>query len=168
MIAAAITVTILVALTILTHYEALRLTSAVIPELDWIKPRSRVMLVVFACFAAHTIEVWLFAFAYYLFVDVFSLGGFGGAHHGTFVDDIYFSAVTYTSIGFGDVYPVDNVRLITGVEALAGLLMIGWSASFTYLAMQTFWPLHGPSHWLIAGARRARPRRHAHAKEAKK
>jgi hypothetical protein len=159
MITAAVTVTILVALTILTHYEVLRLTSAVIPELEWVKPRSRVVLVVFACFAAHTIEVWMFAFAYYLFVDVFALGGFGGAHHGTFVDDVYFSAVTYTSIGFGDVYPVDNVRLITGVEALAGLLMIGWSASFTYLAMEKFWPLHGPAHWLIARVHREHRKR---------
>jgi len=161
MIAAAIAVTILVALTILTHYEVMRLTSAVIPELDWIKPRSRVVLVVFACFAAHTIEVWLFAIAYYLFVDVFALGGFGGVHHGTFVDDVYFSAVTYTSIGFGDVYPLDNVRLITGVEALVGLLMIGWSASFTYLAMEKFWPLHGPAHWLISRVHREHHKRAA-------
>src|SRR5216117_3220306 len=132
MIAAATTVTILVALTILVHYEVLRLTSAVIPELDRIKPRGRVVLVVFACFAAHTIEVWLFAAAYYLFVEAFGFGGFGGTHQGTIVDYVYFSAVTYTSLGFGDVYPLDNVRLIAGVEALAGLLMIGWSASFTY------------------------------------
>jgi hypothetical protein len=83
------------------------------------------------------------------------------------VDDVYFSAVTYASIGFGDVYPVDNVRLITGVEALVGLLMIGWSASFTYLAMEKFWPLHGPAHWLIASAHKARLRHHGHAQELK-
>lgn len=168
MLAAVIAVVILVALTILVHYEVLRLTSAVIPELDWIQPRRRVVLVVFACFLAHTIEVWLFAGAYYLFVDVFALGGFGGVHHGTFVDDLYFSAVTYTSIGFGDVYPVDNVRLITGVEALVGLMMIGWSASFTYLAMEKFWPLHHPAHWLIKRARRGASRSHAHAKETQR
>ena len=168
MITAAITVTILVALTILTHYEALRLTSTVIPELDWIKPRGRVVLVVFVCFGAHTIEVWLFAVAYYFFVDVFALGGFGGVHHGTFMDDIYFSAVTYTSIGFGDVYPLDNVRLITGVEALVGLLMIGWSASFTYLAMTKFWPLHGSAHWLTSRVHREHAHRRGHAKERKR
>ena len=148
MIAAAIAVTVLVALSILVHYEVLRLTSAVVPELGWVKPRARVVIVVFACFAAHTVEVWLFALAYYLFVDVLHLGGFGGLHHGGFVDNVYFSAITYTSLGFGDVYPLDNVRLISGVEALVGLLMIGWSASFTYLAMEKFWPLHGPAHWL--------------------
>ena len=159
MITAAITVTILVALTILVHYEVLRLTSALMPALGRVKPRGRVVLVVFACFAAHTIEVWLFAVAYYLFVEVFGLGGFGGLQQGTVVDYVYFSTVTYTSLGFGDVYPVDNVRLIAGVEALAGLLMIGWSASFTYLAMEKFWPMHGPARWLLARAARE------HAKE---
>jgi Ion channel len=158
MITAAIAVTILVALTILVHYEILRLASVLIPEEKHVRPRGRVVLVVFACFAAHTIEVWLFALAYYLFVDVFALGSFGGAHDGTFVDNIYFSAVSYTSLGFGDVYPVDNVRLISGVEALVGLLMIGWSASFTYLAMEKFWPMHGGRKLPIASARSLRGR----------
>ena len=156
MIAAAIAVTILVALTILVHYEVLRLTSALIPGLGRIRPRGRVVLVVFACFAAHTIEVWLFAIAYYLFVNVFGLGSFGGAHHDAMVDYVYFSVVSYSSLGFGDVYPIDNVRLISGVEALAGLLMIGWSASFTYLAMEKFWPLHGPTKWRLTSPRRGR------------
>ena len=55
---------------------------------------------------------------------------------------MYFSAVTYTTLGMGDMFPIANVRLIAGVEALTGLMMIGWSASFTYLAMEKFWPLH--------------------------
>jgi len=159
MITAAIAVTILVALTILVHYEVLRLASVLIPEERHVRPRGRVVLVVFACFAAHTIEVWMFAVAYYLFVDVFGLGAFGGAHHGTFADNVYFSAVSYTSLGFGDVYPLDNVRLISGVEALVGLLMIGWSASFTYLAMEKFWPMHGNGTWPTSYAKRLRDRR---------
>ncbi|HET8693301.1 MAG TPA: potassium channel family protein [Aquabacterium sp.] len=53
---------------------------------------------------------------------------------------MYFSAETYTSLGFGDLTPVGPVRLLAGVEALNGLLLIGWSASFLYIAMQRFWP----------------------------
>jgi hypothetical protein len=60
-----------------------------------------------------------------------------------FQDCLYFSVVTYTSLGFGDHVPVSHARLIAGVEALNGLLLIGWSASFTYLAMERYWPLHG-------------------------
>lgn len=154
MVTAAITATILVALTILVHYEVLRLASEALPFLARIRPRGRVVIVVFACFAAHTIEVWLFALAYFLFVNVFALGGFGGTHEGGLLDYVYFSVVTYTSLGFGDLYPIDNVRLIAGVEALVGLLMIGWSASFTYLAMEKFWPMHGPAKWLLHHAHR--------------
>lgn len=153
MIAAAVAVTVLIGLTILVHYEVLRLTSTLVPALGFVPPRARVALVVFACFAAHTIEVWLFAIAYFLFA-VAGIGSIGGIHQGTLVDYVYFSVVTYTSLGFGDVYPVDNMRLVSGVEALTGLLMIGWSASFTYLAMEQFWALHGPTKWRPTFGRR--------------
>lgn len=142
MFAAAAAATILVAIMILLHYEVLRMVSRLLPEVFGLHPRIRVVLVVFSCFAAHTVEVWLFGLAYYLFVDVLQLGAFGGVHSGTLFDYVYFSAVTYTTLGLGDVFPIENVRLIAGVEALTGLMLIGWSASFTYLAMERFWPLH--------------------------
>jgi hypothetical protein len=31
------------------------------------------------------------------------------------------------------------MRLIAGIESLNGLVLIGWSASFTYLTMEEFW-----------------------------
>jgi hypothetical protein len=142
MFAAAVAAIILVTIMILLHYEVLRLVSRLLPEVFGLHPRTRVVLVVFSCFAAHTVEVWLFGFAYYLFVDVLNLGAFGGVHSGTLFDYVYFSAVTYTTLGLGDVFPIENVRLIAGVEALTGLMLVGWSASFTYLAMEKFWPLH--------------------------
>jgi hypothetical protein len=49
------------------------------------------------------------------------------------------STETYASLGFGDVYPVGVMRLVAGIEALTGLLMIGWTASFTYLEMCRHW-----------------------------
>ncbi|MBM3373365.1 MAG: two pore domain potassium channel family protein, partial [Betaproteobacteria bacterium] len=42
-------------------------------------------------------------------------------------------------VGFGDVVPVGTIRFVAGMEALTGFLMIGWSASFTYLEMERFW-----------------------------
>jgi hypothetical protein len=35
--------------------------------------------------------------------------------------------------------PGGPLRLMTAVEALHGLLMIGWTASFAYVAMERFW-----------------------------
>ncbi len=142
MILAMIFSTLLVLGTVLIHYEALRLTSAVLPRLA-VPPRPRILVVIIAMFAAHTVEVWLHAIAYYLLADHFGIGSFGGHFGAGFADYLYFSTVTYTSLGFGDVYPLGGLRLIAGVETLTGLVMIAWSASFTYLAMEKFWGLHG-------------------------
>ncbi|MEZ5482988.1 MAG: potassium channel family protein [Porticoccaceae bacterium] len=51
----------------------------------------------------------------------------------------YFSFTTYSSLGYGDVVPFNNLRFVAGLEALIGLVMITWSASFMYLEMARFW-----------------------------
>jgi hypothetical protein len=141
MLLAMIASTALVLGTILVHYEVLRLTSLHLADLR-IPPRFNLLVVVLAAFVAHTIEVWLYGIAYWLLYDQYGLGVFGGAEKVDGFDDcLYFSAVTYTSLGLGDLYPVGHFRLIAGVEALNGLVLIGWSASFTYLSMERFWPL---------------------------
>ena len=43
------------------------------------------------------------------------------------------------SVGFGDLSPVGPIRLVSGLESLTGLLLITWSASFTYLEMHQHW-----------------------------
>jgi len=141
MIPAMIASTILVVLCILIHYEVLRLTSDHLADLP-IAPRARILVAVVACFVVRTIEVWLYGIAYFLSIGAFGLGGFGGQPVAGFEDSVYFSAVTYTSLGLGDYYPTRGLRLIAGVEALNGLMMIAWSASFTYLAMEKYWSLH--------------------------
>ena len=45
---------------------------------------------------------------------------------------LYFSAVTYTTTGYGDLVLPPEWRLIGGVEALTGILMCGWSAAFFF------------------------------------
>ena len=47
--------------------------------------------------------------------------------------------MVYTTVGFGDLVPTDEMRVLTSAEALAGLALITWSASFTYLQMQRLW-----------------------------
>ena len=141
MIPAMAAATFLVVVTILMHYEVLRVTSDHLLDLP-IAPRARIIVVVVAAFAAHTAEVWLYGLAYWIFIELFGLGGFGGQAVAGFEDSLYFSAVTYTSLGLGDYYPTRALRLIAGVEALNGLVLIGWSASFTYIAMEKYWPLH--------------------------
>jgi hypothetical protein len=45
---------------------------------------------------------------------------------------LYFSAVTYTTTGYGDLVLPEGWRLTGGVEALTGILMCGWSTGFFF------------------------------------
>jgi hypothetical protein len=44
----------------------------------------------------------------------------------------YFSAVTYTTTGYGDVVLPQSWRLVGGIEALTGIIMCGWSTGFFF------------------------------------
>jgi hypothetical protein len=48
---------------------------------------------------------------------------------------LYFSAVTYTTTGYGDLLLPENWRLVGAVEALTGILMCGWSTGFFFAAV---------------------------------
>ena len=61
---------------------------------------------------------------------------------GGWIDAVYLSTVTYTTVGYGDLIPQGPLRLLLGVEALSGFLLVTWSASFTYLEMQRNWRVH--------------------------
>jgi hypothetical protein len=45
---------------------------------------------------------------------------------------LYFSAVTYTTTGYGDLVLSREWRLVGAVEALTGILMCGWSTGFFF------------------------------------
>ena len=45
---------------------------------------------------------------------------------------LYFSAITYTTTGYGDIVLPAEWRLVGGVEALTGILMCGWSTGFFF------------------------------------
>jgi voltage-gated potassium channel Kch len=45
---------------------------------------------------------------------------------------LYFSAVTYTTTGYGDLLLPKEWRLVGAIEALTGILMCGWSTGFFF------------------------------------
>jgi hypothetical protein len=141
----------------LTHLEALTLLSLHLPHLK-VPSRAKVMVAVAVLFCVHAVEIGTFGLGYWWLVDVLRVGGLAGPEPSTIANCLYFSAETYTSLGFGDITPVGPIRLMAGVEALVGLLLIGWSASYLYLAMERFWADdegHQARH-RRAAARRAR------------
>ncbi len=52
---------------------------------------------------------------------------------------VYFAAVTFSTLGLGDLVPSGTIRFMVGTESLVGFVLISWSAAFTYLEMERFW-----------------------------
>jgi hypothetical protein len=120
------------------HYEILFRLSAVIPKLR-IKHRFRIVVGVFGALLAHAIEIWIFCAAYYFMSHSEGWGTLEGNTTGTIWDCAYFSFTTFTTLGFGDIVPHGDLRYLVGIEALTGLVLITWTASFLYYEMQRYW-----------------------------
>lgn len=123
----------------LIHFECLKLLSDFLPRASLIETRAKVLAAMSGAMVSHLFQIVLFAAAYHLLRDNFGLGGFSGHFKDAFSSFFYFSIETYTSLGIGDIYPSGSLRLVTGIEALIGLLMIGWTASYTYIEMRRYW-----------------------------
>lgn len=129
---------VLITIVVLIHFEALNFLSIMLPKFPVTK-RYRVLFGVFGGLIAHAIEMWLFAIGYFLLIENGQFGSLNGAFNGTLLDCVYFSFTTYTSLGYGDIAPLGYLRYLAGLEALTGLVMITWTASFMFIEMQKFW-----------------------------
>jgi hypothetical protein len=129
---------ILLVLTTVIHYEMLRALTVGLPLLH-MPARTKLIIVIVGAFFAHIAEMFLYSVAFYVLVQYLHAGTLGEAGRFSMTLCSYFSAETFTSLGYGDVVPGGSLRLLAGTEALNGLLLIGWSASYTYIAMERFW-----------------------------
>jgi hypothetical protein len=98
-----------------------------------------VLILIFVVLATHVVEIWLFGAGYFVLVHGYALGSLSGLQTVDLPDFVYFSAMTYSTVGFGDAVPVGAIRFLAGMEALTGFVMITWSASYTFLEMQRDW-----------------------------
>ena len=142
MLTVVIAAALLVTVTGFLHYEVLRGLNASLPRLA-VPDRLKILVVIAIAFVRHALEILLYGIAVYLLVAHGGAGELAGASDSLFSTSLYFSAEPYTSLGFGDVTPNGPIRLLAGVEALNGLLLIGWTASFTYISMERFWNTQG-------------------------
>ena len=103
-------------------------------------PQIRLGYGVVMSLVAHSIEIILFALAYKVSIT----SGFGlleGNFEGTISDYLYFSYAAFTTVGFGDIVPTGPLRLLAGMEALTGFVLITWTASYIYLEMTRLWKI---------------------------
>jgi len=128
----------IVALVVMLHYEFLHQTTLLMPKLQ-MRHRFRIILGVFLALVAHVAEVWIFALAYYFMHHAQGWGTLEGSFDGSLLDCAYFSFTMYTTLGTGDIAPLGDLRFLTGLESLTGLVLITWTASFLYLEMTRYW-----------------------------
>ncbi|MGJ8619856.1 MAG: ion channel [Methylophilaceae bacterium] len=129
---------LIVAAAVVVHYEFLYRITLLIPKMQ-IKHRFRIVFGVLGALLAHIVEVWMFAVAFYYMHHHEGWGALIGKFDGSIMDCVYFSFTVFSTVGFGDIEPTGNLRFLTGIESLTGLVLITWSASFLYFEMQRHW-----------------------------
>lgn len=75
--------------------------------------------------AALSVSIWMWALAFW------SIGAFEGLERA-----LYFSMVSFTTLGFGDVTLPQNWRLLSGIIAANGLILFGLNTAFLIEILQ--------------------------------
>jgi hypothetical protein len=55
---------------------------------------------------------------------------------GNFSEIVYYSIVTFTTLGYGDLTIHSSWRILSGIEAINGIMLIGWSTALMYSLIQ--------------------------------
>ena len=83
------------------------------------------IVLVLGLFVIHGIEIWSYAFLYLLLDAVPDLR-----------EAVYFSTITYGAIGYDDAPMVEHWRLVSAIEGINGVLLLGWSTAFFVTVVQ--------------------------------
>lgn len=85
----------------------------------------------------HLVEISVFALGIQILVGT---GRFGQliSIEGPTSEYLYYSAVTYTTLGYGDITPVGAIRFVAAAESLTGLVLSAWTASLLFASVQRF------------------------------
>lgn len=78
-----------------------------------------IVLGVLFVMSVHTLQVWIWAMTFY------TVGAFA-----EFEPSLYFSLVSFSTVGFGDITLSHDWRLLSGLTAASGFLSFGWSTAY--------------------------------------
>lgn len=77
----------------------------------------------------HILHALVWAFSLYLLPAV-------QADFASFHDIFYYSIVTFTTLGYGDMTISSEWKILSGIEAINGIMLIGWSTALMYSLIQ--------------------------------
>jgi ion channel len=118
------------------HFTALLITTKALAKFHGSHPITIVFSLLFIVIA-HLFEVLIYALALkYMYThEMISFS----INSPDFTDIFYFSGTTYTTVGYGDIVLIGDGRIVSVIESLMGLVLIAWTASFTYYEMNRKW-----------------------------
>ena len=127
---------LLIMVTVLVHGMSLgyliRILDRIWPSFNMKLPRNGkhlfLSVTVLGIFLAHVLEIWIWAVVFLLTGEVQNLES-----------ALYFSTVTFTTVGYGDVTLSEQWRLLGSVESANGMLLFGWSTAFIFEIMRYVW-----------------------------
>ena len=79
------------------------------------------LAIVVAMLALHGIEIWTFTFVY------LGTGAIPGLE-----DALYFSTISYSTVGYNDTHIATEWRLLGAFESILGMVLLGWSTAFFF------------------------------------
>jgi len=79
----------------------------------------------------HAVQITIWAYAYLWLLPADELE--------TLEKAVYFSFVTFSTLGYGDITLSEGWRLLSGIQALNGILLVGWSTAILFAVVQRIW-----------------------------
>lgn len=80
-------------------------------------------IVVVSVFTVHMLHIWIWA-GLYMILNCEALNSLANA--------LYFSSVTFTTLGYGDIMLEPGFRMLSGAEAANGFILFGWTTAFIF------------------------------------
>lgn len=77
--------------------------------------------IVLAIIVLHGLQIWIFVTVYL---------GIGAI--GTLESALYFSTISYSTVGYNDFHITPEWRLLGALESILGMILLGWSTAFFF------------------------------------
>jgi len=136
--------TLFIATTVLVHTVGLvALTRAMNRVVRWLRLHRHdfgksvaMVTTVLGIFLLHSVEIWIWAALY-----------FASGEMASFQDALYFSTVTFSTLGYGDITLSPQWRLLGSLEGINGFILIGWSIAYLVAASTRHGPFRPGEHF---------------------
>lgn len=128
-----------VTLCVLLHYEGLYRMECRFRAGSNRAGRRQMLFAILGVQTLHMVQICIFGMAWWVLLQLPDSGSIAGTSHLQWHGALFLSVLAFTSLGFDAWVPIGAIRILAGVEALTGLVLVAWSASFAFLQMLRHW-----------------------------